>query len=164
MTEDKFKEGLAALYQGEILGEVLFDQMLYLFDDKEIQYKIFVLMQLETETKARLRPFMVSLGLDFKEQAAFRDIGMQMAEAMKGKSWHEVMSIIIDAVKPAVQQYKEIASIAPPQYSKLAESMVVHEQSIVDFAELELAGKSEESINVIIQQLHNKPLNINNRI
>ncbi len=107
---------------------------------------------------------MVKLGLDFKEQAAFRDIGMQMAEAMKGKSWHEVMNIIIDAVKPAVQQYKEIASIAPPQYLKLAESMVVHEQSIVDFAELELAGKSEKSINVIIQQLHNKPLNINNRI
>lgn len=161
MSEDKFKEGLVSLYQGEILGEVLFDQMLYIFEDKDIQYKIFILMQLETETKARLRPYLISLGLDFKEQQAYRDIGMQMADSMKGKSWNEVMTIIIDGVKPAVEGYKAIVSIAPPQYVKLAESMVIHEQSIVDFAELELAGRSEESINVIIQQLHNKPLNIN---
>ena len=71
MSEEKFKEGFVSLYQGEILGEVLFDQMLYIFEDQDIQYKIFVLLQLETEAKARLRPYIVSLGLDFKEQKAF---------------------------------------------------------------------------------------------
>ncbi|WNC73830.1 hypothetical protein RGQ13_07525 [Thalassotalea psychrophila] len=158
MDEEKFKQGLVSLYQGEILGEVLFDQMLYLFEESDAQFKIFVLMQLETETKARLRPIMMHLGLDFREQKEFREIGMQMAEAMKGKSWLEVMNIIIDAVKPAVEQYKAIASIAPQKYLQLAESMVIHEQSIVDFAELEIAGEHSKSIDVIIQQLHNKPL------
>jgi len=35
--------------------------------------------------------------------------------------------------------------------------MAVHEQSIVDFSELELAGEQAKSINAISQQIHNKP-------
>ena len=113
MTEDKFKQGLVELYQGEILGEVLFDQMLSFFDDTDIQYKISVLMQLETETKARLRPAMMDLGLDLREQQESRKMAMQMAAAMQGKNWQEIMVIVLDAVKPVVEQYKAIASVAP---------------------------------------------------
>jgi len=157
MNEEEFKQGLVGLYQGEILGEVLFDQMLSFFDDADKQYKISVLMQLETETKARLRPAMMSLGLDLREQAEYREIAMKMAASMKGKSWEETMTIILDAVRPAVEQYKAIAAVAPPKYLELAQSMVKHEQSIVDFAELELAGEQAKSINVITQQIKNKP-------
>jgi len=73
-------------------------------------------LQLETETKASLRPAMMSLGLDLREQAEYRKIAMEMASSMEGKSWEETMTIILDAVKPAEEQYKAIASVAPPKY------------------------------------------------
>jgi hypothetical protein len=156
MTNDIFKQGLAELYQGEILGEVLFDQMLSYFQDQDKQYKLSVMLQLETETKARLRPAMVLLGIDLREQKEFRKNGLDMASSMKGKSWESAMTIIRDAVKPAVERYKEIVSCAPPEYLKLAESMVIHEQSLYDFAELELAGEGKKSISVINSRLKNK--------
>jgi hypothetical protein len=46
---------MVELYQGEVLGEVLFDHMLSYFEEPDKQYKISVMLQLETETKARLR-------------------------------------------------------------------------------------------------------------
>ena len=84
MTNDVFKQGLVELYQGEVLGEVLFDQMLPYFIEPDKQYKIAVMLQLETETKARLRPAMMQLGLDLGEQSESRKIGLDMATGMKG--------------------------------------------------------------------------------
>ena len=64
--------------------------------------------------------------------------------------------MIRDAVKPVVERYREIAADAPSEYRELAESMVVHEQSICDFADLELAGGSKQSIDAIVAQLQNR--------
>ena len=67
MYSEQFKKDLSELYQGEILGEVLFDQMLSYFQSPDKQYKLSLLLQLETETKARLRPTLVLLGIDLVE-------------------------------------------------------------------------------------------------
>ena len=156
MTSDVFKQGMMELYQGEVFGEALFDQMLSYFDDPDKQYKVSIMLQLETETKARLRPAMMRLGLDLGAQQESRQMGLDMAAALKGLSWKDTMTQISDAVKPAVERYKEIAASAPSEYQQLAESMVAHERSLYDFAELELSGNSEKSSAVIEVQLHNK--------
>ena len=156
MTNDVFKQGLVELYQGEVLGEVLFDQMLPYFIEPDKQYKIVVMLQLETETKARLRPAMMQLGLDLGEQNESRKMGFDMAAGMKGLSWEDTMVMIRDAVKPAVERYREIAADAPSEHQELTESMVIHEQSICDFAELELAGESKQSVDSIVAQLQNR--------
>ena len=156
MNIEAFKQGLVELYQGEILGEALFDQMLPYFEEPDRRYKISVMLQLETETKARLRPAMVLLGLDLSEQKAFRKMGLDMATGMKGLSWEETMVTIRDVVKPVVERYREIASYAPPEHRDLGESMVIHEKSISDFAELELAGEEKKSVDAIVAQLHNR--------
>ena len=54
MSNEAFIQGLNELYQGEVLGEVLFNRMLELFP--EHRYEVSIMFQLETETKARLRP------------------------------------------------------------------------------------------------------------
>ena len=48
-SDQQFKKDLSELYQGEILGEVLFDQMLSYFQSPDKQYKLSLLLQLETE-------------------------------------------------------------------------------------------------------------------
>jgi hypothetical protein len=156
MTNDAFKQGMTELYQGEIFGEVLFDQMLSFFDEPDLKYKISILLQLETETKARLRPAMMQLGLDLCEYPESRKMGLDMAASMKGKTWNEIMEIIREAVEPAIAGYKAIVDVAPPEHSELAKYMVSHETSILDFAELELAGNGKKSADLISIQIKNQ--------
>ena len=156
MTSVAFKQGMVEMYQGEVLGEVFFGQMLSYFDEPDKQYKISVMLQLETETKARLRPAMMLLGLDLSEQNASRRKGLELASAMKGLSWQDTMAMIRDAVKPFIARYKEIAADAPAEHRAIAESMVVHEKSIFDFSELELAGEGKKSVDAMVAQLNYK--------
>jgi hypothetical protein len=156
MSNDAFKQGLVELYQGEVLGEVLFNQLLPYFDEPDKHYKIAVMLQLETETKARLRPAMMQLGLDLGEQNEFRQMGLDMATGIKDLSWEDTMVVMRDSVKPVVERYREIAADAPSEHRELAESMVIHEKSIYDFAVLELAGEGKKSIDAIVTQLQNR--------
>ena len=156
MASDAFRKGMIELYQGEILGEVFFGNMLSYFGEPDRQYKIAVMLQQETETKARLRPAMMLLGLDLAEQDEYRAMGLKMASALKGLDWLDAMAMIRDAVRPFVVRYKEIAADAPPEHQELADSMVVHEQSIFDCAEFELAGEGQTSVDTIAAQLNTK--------
>ena len=63
MSSEEFKAGLNELYQGEIMGELVIEQMMTYFKEPAEQAKLAVLLQLETETKARLRPAVIELGL-----------------------------------------------------------------------------------------------------
>lgn len=156
MASDAFKQGMIELYQGELLGEVFFENMLSYFKEPDQQYKISVMLQLETETKARLRPVMMLLCLELGEQNDSRKMGLDMANAMKGLSWQSAMEMMRDAVKPFVGRYREIAAEAPPEHLELTEYMVLHEQSLLDFTELELAGEDNKSVDAIVVQLNNK--------
>ena len=63
------------------------------------------------------------------------------------------MSHLATVAKPFVERYRQIAELAPPEYKQLANSMVVHEQSLVDAAELEAAGDVEHSMDDVVKQL-----------
>ena len=157
MSDESFPESLNEMYQGEIIGEVLFDQMLRWYSDPEQQYKVAVMLQLETETKARLRPAMMALGVDIAEPEASRKLGLEMADGLAGKSWDEVVVMLGETVKPYVERYREIAAAAPAEYRELANSMVTHEQSLYDFAQLEQSGAGMDSVAAIVAQLEHKP-------
>ncbi len=153
MSTDTFKQGLMELYQGELLGEVVFEQLLDSFPQPELQHKLATLLQLETETKARLRPVLMAHGLPLTEQDNARDKGLQMAQALKDLTWEQMMSTIAKDLVPVVERYRQIAAAAPEPYRQIADAMVVHEQSLVDFATLELSGDSARSLDGVEAQL-----------
>ena len=62
MTTDEFKACIVTYYQTEVLGEALFESLITKFQEPDHRYKIGSLLQLETETKARLRPTLLELG------------------------------------------------------------------------------------------------------
>jgi len=156
MKQEPFEASLQELYQGEIIGEVILDKMLSFFAEPDMKYKIAVLLQLETETKARLRPTLMRIGLNIAEAKSSRQLGLDLAASMEGKSWNEAMADLREIVKPAVQRYKEIAADPPAEFQSLAQSMVLHEQSLYDFTEMELSGNSENSLAAIVEQLEHK--------
>jgi len=153
MSLKEFKIGLVELYQGEVIGEVLFSRMLERYGSADQLYKLGTLLQLETEAKARLRPALMQLGLDLVELDESRNQGNDFYQTFEGMDWEAAMGHLATVVKPFVQRYRQIAELAPPEYQQLANSMVVHEQSILDAAELEAAGNGDRSMDDVVKQL-----------
>ena len=154
MPSDEFRNAVNEMYQGEVLGEVLFDDMLAFYDEPSHKHKIASLLQLETETKARLRPFVVRLGFDPAELEASRQAGHEFADNLKGLEWADAMARLRDGVRPYVERYSEILATAPREYQAVAASMVSHEQALYHFTELEVAGEAERSLDDVNAQMH----------
>jgi hypothetical protein len=154
---DEGSENIIELYQGEVIGEVIFNQMLSLVDDDESKYKLAVLLQLETETKARLRPSLMQLGLDVRELESSRNIGLEMAASLEGMSWSEMISVLSGVVKGAVDRYEDIAANAPANIQAVADYMLVHEKLLCDFIAMEMVDAKKNSLAAIIDQLEHKP-------
>ena len=153
MSMEQFKLGLQELYQGEVTGEVVFCRLLERFRSPSQQYKLTSLLQLETEAKARLRPAVVACGLDPIELEGSREKGIEVADSFEGMQWLAAMEHLATVLEPYVNRYREIAEIAPSEYKDLADSMAAHEQAAQDFARLEAAGKTGESLDAIVKQL-----------
>jgi hypothetical protein len=153
MSLAEFRVGLSELYQGEVIGEVVFSRLLARFDSADQQYKLASLLQLETETKARLRPTAMKLGVDLVELEESRDQGEEFDRSFAGMDWRSAMAHLASVVVPYVERYRQIAEIAPTEYKEIADSMVVHEQSVQKFAELEAAGQGDRSLDVVVKQL-----------
>lgn len=140
------------MYQGEVLGEAVFACYVGLEQDAQRRYKWATLLQLETETKARLRPFLTRLGLsvaqdDVREQTA------DFAKSFGSKSWHEHMQELAGITSFFLDQFHAIENAAPDSEREVAHSMVVHESALHKFAQLELAGDAKNSLNDVIAEL-----------
>ena len=151
--QSEISDQILEMYQGEVIGEVLFNAMLNMYPDPDHQYKSATMLQLETETKARLRPVLSELGADLTELDASREAGQGFVEAIKGKDWRDAMQILSDGVIPYVERYREIAVAAPAPYREIAQSMVEHEESLQQFASEEAQGNGAQGLQRIIAQL-----------
>lgn len=139
-------------YQGEVFGEALMDRWLQLERDPIRRWKWATIQQLETETKARLRPFMMSLGLSVVPD----DVRDKVDEASKGfaeKSWPELMEMGAQITSLYLDKFRQMGAAAPDTERKIAHSMVIHESAINTFVRRELAGESENSLEDVIRQL-----------
>jgi hypothetical protein len=140
------------MYQGEVLGEAILACYVALEQDPVRRYKWGTVLQLETETKARLRPFMTRLGLSIAQDDTRQAIA-GFAESFASKSWLDHMRELVGITTIYLEKFRTIADAAPGDEREVAHSMVVHEAAIKNFAELELAGDSANSLNDMIAQL-----------
>ena len=140
------------MYQGEVFGEAMLDCYVALEPDAERRYKWGTILQLETETKARLRPFLTSLGLSIVQDDV-RDRVAGLAQTYASKSWRVHMEEVVKITNMYLGKFREIAAAAPHDERAIAESMVTHEAAIKRFGELELEGDTANSLNDVIAQL-----------
>jgi hypothetical protein len=143
-------------YQGEVLGEAFFAACVALEADTERRRKWASLMQLESETKARLRPFLVRLGLSVAQD----DVSARVAELTKdfaSKPWRQHMEEIAEVTDFYLQKFRVIEAAAPASERGMAEVMVAHETALNRFARMELAGETEESLRDVEAQLRWPP-------
>jgi len=145
MIDNAYLKGVAELYQGELLGEVVFDQLLRTIEDNEQRYELATMLRLESETKARLRPWVLRRGLDLREDSTFRAQGLASAEMMAPLPWREKINALYESLRDQfIPRHKEIAAMAPPEDAEIAASMVEHESTLLEMARREVS----ESANV----------------
>ena len=154
MSSAEFKEGLLEEYQGELVGEMFFSELTRRFRDPDHRYKLGSLLQLETETAARLRPVVLELGLDLFYRDDYREMCEEFLEGCEGMDWKQLMAYLEKAVGPFVTRYAAIAETAPSEYRHLAKSMVAHEEAIQTFARLECSGDGDGSLREVVRQLN----------
>jgi hypothetical protein len=153
MTLEEFRDCLVGYYQTEILGEAFFGGILAKFEDPVHRYKVGSILQLETETKARLRPTILELGGSVDELEGSRETGRNLAASVSAGNWDEFIAALNKAGEPVTNRQREVSLIAPLSYRELALSMKVHGESIEDFTELELAGEGAHYIDDVVAQL-----------
>ena len=153
MTIEEFRDCLVGYYQTEVRGEAFFGALLTKFEDPDHLYKIGSLLQLETETKARLRPAILELGGSVEELESSREAGRDRAASISVGNWEEFVALLNKVGQPLTNRQREVSEIAPLPYRELAVSMKVHGESIQSFTERELAGAGSHSIAEVVAQL-----------
>src|SRR5580704_17199600 len=105
---------MTELYQGEILGEILIEAFITEYPDHPYAQRFLeTLLQAESETKARLRPAMVRMGLPLATAQPTRDQAQALLPAFTGLAWPEFLQASLAAVRDTfVPRYQEIARIA----------------------------------------------------
>ncbi len=141
------------LFESEIVGERLFTALVAEARDDRDRYHFGTLLQLESETKARLRPLLFRHRVSLDESADF-SLADLAVDAYRGMSWQEFMAVNVPVVAQFLDRFRAIAAAGDPGDRDVLESMVVHEASILRWATLESEGPSDSSLDDVIAQLH----------
>lgn len=149
-----YLQGISEMYQGELLGEALFSRAAALARTDDQRFKLCVLLQLESETKARLRPLVARLGLNLVEDESFRTEGLRLGDELGALPWTEFLETLGRELELYVTKYQSIADLAPPSDRPIAQSMVDHERALLSFVNAELSGtnadRSLEAVNALL--------------
>ena len=111
-------------------------------------------LQLESETKVRLRPFLQKYGMGLVESLD-ADSGEQVAGFValyEESSWVDFLSALKPLIYQFLARFREIADAGVAQDQDILDSMIIHEESFVHWIEKELAGE-EGSLDAAISQL-----------
>ena len=152
MSDPTYPACIRELYESEIFGEAAALAVLEVATDSRDRHHLGTLLQLETETKARLRPFLARHGLSPSEEMDLSDVPGIVA-AYRDSSWQEFVGIIKQDVESFLSRFEEIARMGPEEDREILQSMVRHESSILRWADMESRGETEGSLDDMIAQL-----------
>ena len=141
------------LYESEIFGEALLLRLVDVARSDRERLHLATLLQLETETKARLRPLLFRHRLPLSEQMPLDSLD-DMVKGFLASTWEHFCAGLVPVTDQFLGRFRQIAEGALSEEDKaIAESMVEHEQAIHDWAELEGKGPSDDSLDKMARLL-----------
>jgi hypothetical protein len=150
---DAYLEGVRALYDGEVFGERVLLTLYAAAKAPRDAYHFATILQLETETKARLRPLMLKYGLGLDETGDPAVIPPRV-EAYLGGDWRGYAVGMAVRLRPILTRYEAIAALGPSEDQPILQAVVRHEAALLAWAEAEAEGPSDESLAPIIALLN----------
>jgi hypothetical protein len=139
-------------YQGEVLGEVLFDRMADQIDDEDHKAKMRVLATLERRTKESVAPALERAGLPTEPDPE----SLETAEALSSAAtmpWNDLLATFEQITSQFCALYRRIGELDPSE-RETSELLVAHELALRDFARAEIAGHIATSLDQITALAH----------
>jgi hypothetical protein len=152
MSDLEYPACINELYQSEVLGEQAFLALLAAAKNEREKYHFGTFLQLESETKVRLRPFLQKYGMEFVESQEAGEEVAGFVALYQQSSWQEFIAAFKPIVDQFLARFEEIAAAGPAEDQGVLQSMITHEKSFVHWIENELAG-DEGSLDAAISQL-----------
>jgi hypothetical protein len=152
MSAPEYPECLRELIESEIFGEAVSLALLEVVKNERERYHLASLLQLETETKARLRPLLYKHNVSLSEKMPLDHIE-RIVWGYINASWEEFTKANIKIVEGFLARFKEIAMIGPDEDRVVLESMIRHEQAILRWFDMESRGEKEGSLDGILAEL-----------
>ena len=152
MSSLEYPSCIRELYESEVFGETLALAIVEAARSERDRYHFGTLLQLETETKARLRPFLCKYNISLSEVMDMPDVDGMVA-GYREANWEDFMAGNIPVVQTFVSRFIEIAEAGPGEDQDILDSMVRHESSILKWLKIESGGGTESSLDDIIKQL-----------
>jgi hypothetical protein len=112
------------------------------------------MLQLESETKIRLRPWVFHHRLDLFEDAEGRAEALSVVKSLKETKWLEKMKVFHDLTRDRyIPRFQEIAAMAPVADREIVNSMIEHETALFEMARRELSGMADRSVEPVVALL-----------
>ncbi len=149
--EDGIEKLWIQAYQGEVLGEILFDRLATILDDRaepEHADSMRVLATLERRTKEEVAPALTRAGIATAPDQEQVDLAAALAEGSAQTSWEDLMSATVAITGQFIPLYRRIGELNPAELAA-ADLLVAHEQALREFARAELAGKTSSSLDPV---------------
>lgn len=148
MTTDsnEYRDGILLAWQGEHWGKVFLEQVAERTEDAGHRAKWQVLAQLEEATGNALTPLVDDSAKPDPE--GYRQVDTFVAEYAK-LSWVEAMEQMMTLIDPAIERLERLLALAPDEDREAVQILVDHELALKRFAERELAGDPETSLEPV---------------
>ncbi len=142
----EYHDGILLAWQGEHWGKAFLDQLAERTDDAGQRAKWQVLAQLEEATGNALTPLVDDSAEPDPE--GYRQVDAFVDEYAK-LSWAEAMEQMMTLLDPAIERFERLLALAPEEDRDTVQILVDHELALKRFAERELAGDPETSLDPV---------------
>lgn len=152
MSSIDYPACLRDLIESEIFGEAVSLALLEVAKTDRDRYHFATLLQLETETKARLRPLLFKHGVPLTERSPSEQVE-QVVQGYLASDWEDFAAANIEIVQGFLDRFRQIADAGPVEDREVLLSMVRHESAILRWFDMESRGEREGSLGAIIDEL-----------
>jgi hypothetical protein len=132
-------------YVGEVGGEATF-WVLAQRSEPEHARKWLALAEVESQVAGRLAAVMASRNRSIPGCAQDVDRARDRCDALRGRSWPELMLWLRELAADALDEMRADAARLPAELIATGDLVVAHERALVEFADLEIAGRGTESL------------------
>jgi len=140
-------------YQGEVSGELLFSGLAERTEDQSHREKLNVLALLERRTREALVPVMERSGLPTDPDPKTVSDTTTITDVAALMSWEDLWVSGEAITTQFLALYRRIAELTETEQAA-AELLVAHEEALRDFARIEQAGGSDDSLGAIRSLRH----------
>jgi hypothetical protein len=135
-------------YQGEVSGETLFGVVASLTEDPDRRMKMEVLTRLEARTKEACVDAMRRNGLSTDPDPPTVADAQALGEAAATLEWTDFLGAFEAITTQFVALYERIGEVAAADKAE-SDLLVAHEFALREFARREIAGRSDDSLELI---------------